>query len=94
VRCTDGEGSRAPGGHRDPHRAFDDVGGFENFGNALSGGIAVTGNYPGRARTPEEALQRLREERWEPIYPAIQPGLTPVPDLFSRSSICSCLRAM
>ena len=32
----------------------DDVGGFENFGNALSGGIAVTGNYPGKARTPDE----------------------------------------
>jgi L-rhamnose isomerase len=33
----------------------DDVGGFENFGGAeLSGGIAVTGNYPGKARTPVE----------------------------------------
>ena len=32
----------------------DDVGGFENFGTAMSGGIAVTGNYPGKARTPEE----------------------------------------
>jgi L-rhamnose isomerase len=32
----------------------DDVGGFENFGNALGGGIAVTGNYPGKARTPDE----------------------------------------
>lgn len=32
----------------------DDVGGFENTGEGLSGGIAVTGNYPGRARTPEE----------------------------------------
>ena len=32
----------------------DDVGGFENLGNALSGGIAVTGNYPGKARTPDE----------------------------------------
>ncbi len=32
----------------------DDVGGFENFGNTLSGGIAVTGNHPGKARTPEE----------------------------------------
>jgi len=33
----------------------DDVTGFENFGGA-SGGIAVTGNYPGRARTPEELM--------------------------------------
>jgi L-rhamnose isomerase len=32
----------------------DDVQGFENAGGALSGGIAVTGNYPGRARTPNE----------------------------------------
>jgi L-rhamnose isomerase len=32
----------------------DDVQGFENAGGALSGGIAVTGNYPGRARTPDE----------------------------------------
>ena len=31
----------------------DDVGGFENSGD-LSGGIAATGNYPGKARTPEE----------------------------------------
>ena len=32
----------------------DDVGGFEDTGESLSGGIAVTGNYPGRARTPDE----------------------------------------
>ncbi len=32
----------------------DDVGGFENSGGTLSGGIAVTGNYPGKARTPDE----------------------------------------
>ena len=32
----------------------DDVGGFETSGGELSGGIAVTGNYPGKARTPEE----------------------------------------
>ena len=32
----------------------DDVGGFENSGQGLSGGIAVTGNYPGKARTPDE----------------------------------------
>ena len=28
----------------------DDVTGFENQGGSLSGGIQVTGNYPGRAR--------------------------------------------
>ena len=32
----------------------DDVGGFENTGEAIGGGLAVTGNYPGRARTPDE----------------------------------------
>jgi len=32
----------------------DDVGGFENVGQSLSGGIAVTGNMPGKARTPDE----------------------------------------
>ncbi len=32
----------------------DDVGGFENAGQALGGGLAVTGNYPGNARTPQE----------------------------------------
>jgi len=32
----------------------DDVGGFENAGQALGGGLAVTGNYPGKARTPQE----------------------------------------
>src|SRR5262249_179960 len=32
----------------------DDVGGFENIGSELGGGLAVTGNYPGKARTPAE----------------------------------------
>ncbi len=32
----------------------DDVGGFEQFGMELGGGLAATGNYPGKARTPEE----------------------------------------
>ena len=32
----------------------DDVKGFENLGGALTGGIQVTGNYPGRARTIDE----------------------------------------
>jgi L-rhamnose isomerase len=34
----------------------DDVGGFENSGQALSGGIQATGNYPGKARTPQELM--------------------------------------
>src|SRR5687768_3116917 len=32
----------------------DDVGGFEQFGMDLGGGLAATGNYPGKARTPDE----------------------------------------
>ncbi|MFA6998178.1 MAG: L-rhamnose isomerase [Victivallaceae bacterium] len=32
----------------------DDVSGFENNNVALSGGIQATGNYPGKARNPEE----------------------------------------
>ena len=33
----------------------DDVGGFDNK-EALSGGIQTTGNYPGKARTPQELM--------------------------------------
>ena len=33
----------------------DDVGGFDTK-DALSGGIQATGNYPGKARTPEELM--------------------------------------
>jgi L-rhamnose isomerase len=32
----------------------DDVGGFEGTGEKLGGGLAVTGNYPGKARTADE----------------------------------------
>src|SRR5262245_14819560 len=32
----------------------DDVTGFENLGQALGGGLAVTGNYHGKARTADE----------------------------------------
>ena len=32
----------------------DDVHGFENLGSSLTGGIQVTGNYPGRARNIDE----------------------------------------
>ena len=32
----------------------DDVRGFEQFGGELGGGLAATGNYPGKARTPDE----------------------------------------
>ncbi len=39
----------------------DDVGGFENIGTAIGGGLAVTGNYPGKARTPEELRMDLEK---------------------------------
>jgi L-rhamnose isomerase len=32
----------------------DDVGGFENLRTMLGGGLVATGNYPGKARTPDE----------------------------------------
>ena len=34
----------------------DDIGGFEATTEALSGGIQTTGNYPGKARNPEELM--------------------------------------
>lgn len=37
----------------------DDVGGFENPGGKLTGGIAATGNYPGKARNAEELRKDL-----------------------------------
>ena len=37
----------------------DDVGGFENPGGALGGGIAATGNYPGKARNAQELRRDL-----------------------------------
>ncbi len=39
----------------------DDVGGFESSDEGLSGGIAVTGNYPGKASTPDELRQDLEK---------------------------------
>lgn len=38
----------------------DDVAGFDNKG-ALTGGIQATGNYPGKARTPEELMADIDE---------------------------------
>ena len=32
----------------------DDIGGFEGLSSEVGGGLAITGNYPGRARTPGE----------------------------------------
>ena len=40
----------------------DDVGGFENAETDLAGsGLAATGNYPGKARTPEELRQDVEK---------------------------------
>ena len=35
----------------------DDIGGFEQGGAGASGGIQTTGDYPGKARTPEELMK-------------------------------------
>lgn len=37
----------------------DDVRGFDQKVDSLSGGIQTTGNYPGRARTPEELMSDI-----------------------------------
>ncbi len=37
----------------------DDVTGFENSGQEIGGGLAVTGNYPGKARTADELRSDL-----------------------------------
>jgi L-rhamnose isomerase len=37
----------------------DDVGGFENPGGELGGGLAATGNYPGKARNADELRKDL-----------------------------------
>jgi len=39
----------------------DDVGGFEHASDDLGGGLAVTGNYPGKARTPDELRQDFQK---------------------------------
>ena len=37
----------------------DDVGGFDQKEKAITGGIQTTGNYPGKARTPDELMQDI-----------------------------------
>lgn len=37
----------------------DDIAGFEGAGQEIGGGLAVTGSYPGRARTPWELRQDI-----------------------------------
>ncbi|MDR4926852.1 L-rhamnose isomerase [Peribacillus simplex] len=39
----------------------DDIGGFEVNKSKLSGGIDITGNYPGKATTPEELRMDLKK---------------------------------
>jgi len=39
----------------------DDVGGFESSGEELGGGLAATGNYPGKARNPDELRSDLEK---------------------------------
>ena len=49
----------------------DDVCGFEGAGEEIGGGLAVTGNYPGRARTGDE----LRSDRGTPVRKSVHRGL-------------------
>src|SRR5258707_1087801 len=39
----------------------DDVSGFEAAASSIGGGLAVTGNYPGKARTPDELRSDLEK---------------------------------
>ncbi|MCH5376963.1 MAG: L-rhamnose isomerase [Planctomycetes bacterium] len=39
----------------------DDVGGFEHTVDEIGGGLAVTGNYPGKARTPDQLRSDLEK---------------------------------
>ncbi len=39
----------------------DDVGGFEGTADEIGGGLAVTGSYPGKARTPDELRSDLEQ---------------------------------
>lgn len=39
----------------------DDLGGFENTNTTLGGGLVATGNYPGKARTPDELRADLEK---------------------------------
>ena len=50
----------------------DDVGGFENSGQEIWGGLAVTGNYTGKARTPDELRAYVVSEtrKWADIVKA------------------------
>ncbi len=39
----------------------DDIGGFESSGSVIGGGLAVTGQYPGKAHTPDELRADLNK---------------------------------
>ena len=39
----------------------DDVGGFEKSGASLDGGLAATGNYPGKSRNPKELRDDMKK---------------------------------
>ena len=39
----------------------DDIVGFENSDGELTGGIQITGNYPGKARNPQELRQDIEK---------------------------------
>ena len=61
----------------------DDVGGFENPDAELSGGIAATGNYPGKARTADElrGSSHLAAAARSILALSLPPGVSTTPDL-------------
>ena len=42
----------------------DDIVGFESAGAGASGGLMVTGNYPGRPRNSEDFIMKKRFLQW------------------------------
>lgn len=70
----------------------DDVTGFDQKG-PLTGGIQTTGNYPGKARTPEElfadrdALEPKHFQKWVDFAKERGMGLDFNPTFFSHSRV-------
>ena len=53
----------------------DDVGGFESDGGALGSGLAVTGNYPGKARSIVELRTDLEHAGLYTVKGSVSYGL-------------------
>jgi L-rhamnose isomerase len=62
----------------------DDVIGFDNS-DSLSGGIQTTGNYPGRARTPEELFADIKREIVKAVSTEVEPVELEFPAVMEKS---------